>query len=605
MKSFKEKQRIWKVLSSKSIKTFYQRNAPLLIGFLTMGAITIILISFRHALFSLLARTTHLTTYMTLSLSFCLILLFLLLLSQSKTLLASFQKLSMRTRVILLLILILGAVYRMFIVESIAVRPELGSFFIENALALSDFEHNMTSSKKAVGFPVILSVLFRFCDATLTNLYHFHTILGTLSFLLLFCFAYLSFANETIALIATSLFALSPLHIVQSGGSEPTLTAIFFSLLTFSLLLMFVRKGQLIFLFMSMLSLILTIPIRHEYITVAILFFLGLLFLHRHQYHWSIYPIMLFFVIVLLPYYTWFTARYFGNVWIDKVDGNTTALVARAVQLTFGDLVHNIFIPFKRSDILAFNFILLEAGLILGFKKYRKDILSIFAYYLMFFSAISFGHPNEGLEQTFKYYLSLVPPMCVLAAMGIYQIIVLFDSRLLKVGTVAILMSFFLPQFWGGVEAARYDNKTDTYVYKKHQELLVLQKHQAQINPDADFITSGPSIINTVLNFKKSQLMDIQNLEQLNHFDQKKDYYIYRGYFEKKKDRLESWHRVPFEKMIEKLKASYEIQEVFRFDIKSIRFRDHEIFLGKLNRKKPSTKPEGAGTLKPRGTILR
>lgn len=576
----KREQQTWKVSFRRSIETFYQRRFLLIIVLLLMSVSVLPLVYFRRPLFVLLANKMAFTTYTVIFFYFCLSLLFLLIVFYAKTILNYFSNLSTRTWIVLLSVLVLGFVYRMFIVEHVGLRVALGDSFIEKAEEISVFKYNMAVSSKSIGLPVILSILFRFCDATLTNLYNFNTMVGTLSIPLIFSLAYLLFQDEAIALISSLLLALSPLHIVESGGPEYSIAAIFFTLLTLNLLVMFIHNERWAFLLMSILALLLTVVMRNEYIIVALLYFLGLLFFSQKRYHWNLYPTLCLFFLALLPYLVWLTYGYVGKFWIDKLSPyHSGGIFYRFIEVTFSDLLENIFIPFHREDILLLNFILLEVGLILGFNKYRKPVFFVATYYLLFFIAANSGHGSEGLAQAFKYYLNLVPAICILAAVGIREALRLFRERKFRIGFASLLIVFFLLQFFRGVEAARYD-KDSGYAYHKHQEILALQAHVSEIDINAYFLVNGFSIINSVLGIKHSNVIYIQNSEQLKALSlkPKEKYYFYSGYFLETKDKNEGWHRIEPKQIQDQLKNNYEFEDIFRTNINA-----KEISLCRLN----------------------
>ncbi|MDE0553003.1 MAG: glycosyltransferase family 39 protein [Candidatus Poribacteria bacterium] len=485
----------------------------------------------------------------------------------------------------LLCIFVLGFVYRMFLIEHVGLRVELGDWFIESAEEISIFKYNMIKSTKSMGLPIILSILFRFCDPTLTNLSHFNIIIGTLSILLIFSLAYLLLDNENIALISSLFLALSPLHIVESVGPEYSIAAIFFTLLTLNLLVMFIDNERWIFLLMSILTLIITVVTRGEYIIVVILSFLALLFMSKKKYHWSIYPIICLFFLLLLPYLIWLMHIYLSGFWLDNPNLHYSGTIfSKIIQVTFSDLLQNIFIPFYRDDILSFNFILFETGVILGLNKHKRPVLFISAYYLLFFIAANTGHVSEGLGAAFKYYLNLVPAICLLAATGVYEGLRLFSKKMIRISVASLLIVFFFLQFFKGIGAARYDNDGG-YAYHKHQEILALKAHVSEIDRTAYFILSGVSIIDSALGIKNSNIIDIQNMEQLKALSLKPEglYYFYSGYFFKAIDKSEGWHRIESKHIQERLMQDYELKEIFRTNINA-----KEVFLYQLNYIEPN-----------------
>ncbi|MFC2154641.1 glycosyltransferase family 39 protein [Candidatus Altiarchaeota archaeon] len=105
-------------------------------------------------------------------------------------------------------------------------------------------------NKEPNAYPFFVAVLYFILGASEPLVYHMFTMIGIASVFLIFLVAYLLFEDELGALFAALLLAFLPSHIVWTGSISVELFFVFFSLLGFLFLLAYIRveHGRLLLL---------------------------------------------------------------------------------------------------------------------------------------------------------------------------------------------------------------------------------------------------------------------------------------------------------------------------------------------------------------------
>lgn len=121
---------------------------------------------------------------------------------------------------------------------------------------------------KPPGWPFLISLAFKAFGADSLVALYLSSILGALSILLVFLFAYLAFKDEKTALWASLFLALAPLMVIWSVSAETNMPSLFFFLLSIIAMELLIdwegKKGRFALALIFSLSVIFAISVRLE-----------------------------------------------------------------------------------------------------------------------------------------------------------------------------------------------------------------------------------------------------------------------------------------------------------------------------------------------------
>jgi len=118
--------------------------------------------------------------------------------------------------------------------------------------------------KWPAGHPFVFAVMFKLFGVSETLAFHFASLLGALSCVIIFLLAYLLSGNEKLSLYAALILALIPIHILWSStvAAEPTL--LFFTILAACFILLHRRMGSAASFATAVLSVVLALYVKSE-----------------------------------------------------------------------------------------------------------------------------------------------------------------------------------------------------------------------------------------------------------------------------------------------------------------------------------------------------
>lgn len=255
--------------------------------------------------------------------------------------------------------------------------------------------------------------------------------------------------NKDTAVFATAFYALSPINFVFSLNEDYSNPAVFFAVLTFFFATVYIKKEHTIFLIISVLTALMSIGSRPEYIIFFVLYLLYILWfapMSRNQ------KIMfgIIFVLLILPWGVIKVENYSSSItydpWIHSGFAGEDQSLFRTImdhsQIFMKNFVLNIRAIFKIKTLMGVYLLFVPFVLYSkDFKKYYKYLVYFFVYYILIFFYYAYLH-NEGLYESYKYIISLIFPLVVLSAFGLSA---LYAKNKLLPSAVLILLCLYVP----------------------------------------------------------------------------------------------------------------------------------------------------------------
>lgn len=346
-----------------------------------------------------------------------------------------FCKINKRTKIILGIIVLVGFIFRSFLVvhtHRVFFDEDLylgiaNSIATENRAILCNYGtptkcFDGILNKDPSGFPFIVSILFRILGKGDSIAFALSTIVGTISIILAFFLAFLLFDNEKVAIYSALFFAFLPVNIVWSGSAATEIYFLLFSSLSIFALLLFIKSNEYKALGLAFSLLAFAIQIRPEGILFILIFSILILLFDQNIIKRFFDPkfvgLLILFLFLSLPH--------FIQMYMFK-EGDWGAPNGRKFSLEYLD--------FNFRDNITFWFnntmhpIILTGLSILGvlFLLYEKKIrislfllswfLSFFILFLLFYA----GSPlSGGIGHRFVniYIMSSI----ILSGYGAYKI---------------------------------------------------------------------------------------------------------------------------------------------------------------------------------------
>jgi len=272
-------------------------------------------------------------------------------------------------------------------------------------------------NKQPHGLQFLTGVFFLFFGVKEQVAYNIVIIMGTLSIALLFLLVYLMFRNQNIALFSALLLALTPIHIKWSGTASLAVPALFFTLATFVVFIVYTRSQNKWVFLLALSLLVYTVQMRTESL-VTILFCIVLLILYNWGKNLNAIKdykvlLMILLVCILLVPHLWH---------LDQVKDSNWG--ARGAKLSPGyakkNAVDNLAF-FKEDTRFPIVFTILSIiGLVYSLIYYRKTIVfSViwFAGFFIVFMLFYAGSFNYGTDD--RYSIHVIGPLLVFTGIGL------------------------------------------------------------------------------------------------------------------------------------------------------------------------------------------
>lgn len=543
---------------------------------------------------------------------FSLIYFLILFLIESKSLLNLFK----RTPFWFFLINLVVLIYKLFFIPNIVFRESFGIWIIGMAKSHGLFEVLFTA-RSPVYFFIINFFSYTLDGISFVFVSHFNIILFFISVFYVYWIVDLLLKNKWVSFLSGSFYALAPptfIHSLTEGYTNP---ALFFAIQALFFIVLYKEKKEISFFLMAATSSFLAVGSRPEYIIFDVIF-LAFLYFFVEKIKLKHY---LLYLIAFLPKFFIAINLYLSQVSSDKfLAGKTFVYNGDIVSYIIKLLNYRIygFIDRMPDNLLALINPLSLMGLFLFFSLmfffkwnklsliWKKTYLFFGFYFLAFFFYYSFLHMLGVSEGNYKYLASLVFPLTVMAAMGIF---VLFSEKN-KIYYYFLICFILFYSFWvctpltfdknffiwesvpkldkkhfNGLMCPYLDfNKREQMDYKEWQRYNSLDFSELDSNKNNFFISNGARSFLYVLPLKDKiyPVFSIQELSQvLSGLKEGDNIYIsqgVRGFWGKQDSSFRAVNSKNFENYI---KNNLVIEEEFF----SYYEEEHHVFLYKARKK--------------------
>ncbi len=343
-------------------------------------------------------------------------------------------------------------------------------------------------NKDPSGFPFLVSLIYRIVGPGEPQIFFLSTIVGTLTVFVVFLLVYFITRDKNISLIASFLFAITPIHLVWSGSTATEIFFTFFSLLSLSMMVLYLKSRRYMILLLSLASAAYSAQIRPE--GIFFLFILGLfvllmernlLRLLRSKKNW----LSILFLVVLLMSQIMQLSIFKNEDW-GAPDGKKFGLL----YFEENSLPNISFWFTNKYHPLIFT-ILSIVGFIYSIRKNLR--LSLFlvlwwiSYFVLFSSFYAGSFSSGGIGS--RYIVMYFTPMIVFAAFGFNEIMNL--RRRYKFITIISLLLIIAISFLPILPFITIPDQQAQYVRDMHDFVM---EHVHDINSSCWVLTHNPSI---------------------------------------------------------------------------------------------------------------
>lgn len=419
-----------------------------------------------------------------------------------KTIIQQFSKINRNTWVCLLLIILLGAYLRVYVV------PHTHRIFFDEDIYI-DVGNGIASEGRALlcnygtpdkctdgilnkepnGFPVLIGILYFLFGRSEQIIFAFSTLTGILTVGIVFLTAYLVFDDEHAAAYTSLLYALMPAHIIWSGSVGAELFSILFILLTVASFKVYFRTDSISIQALAALVLVYAIQIRPE--NGMLLGVVGLMFLvydkklSTHLKDPVFYIPWIVVFVLITPHLIHLTHAARTDTW-GASDGK---LGLKYVEY---NLPINTSFFYDNNMHPAFFTLLAFAGLFLLLRYDIRSALLIglwfLAYYILYIVFYSGSFTSGGIGTRFALIVST--PILFFAGYALAKAVRFSGSRYGKI-IASILIVLVLVSFYPLLQFIRTPDMQAQYAREMHDFVL---SHLDEIDPSCYMLTHNPNI---------------------------------------------------------------------------------------------------------------
>ncbi|MCG2717734.1 MAG: glycosyltransferase family 39 protein, partial [Nanoarchaeota archaeon] len=283
-------------------------------------------------------------------------------------------------------------------------------------------------SLKSVGFSFFLALFFKIFWISKGLAFNLVAIIGSLSVVFMFFFAYFLFKKESLALLASAILAFYPLHMRWSGSVSAEIVALFFILLSFCCLFIFLKKQNIVFFLAFIFTSIFTVTIKEE--NILILPFLLIPFFYKKSLRNKALIISGIFLLLFLPY---MLGTLFFHASSDVFEEGSRYTFWKGGQLfSWNFLEENFFGNFYFFADWAYTsifvLIFLLTGLFFLFKDDKKLLLLFLSGILLVILLFSAYTGKPLIFSEVRHYIPILIPVIMISSYGMYKLIVLFKK---------------------------------------------------------------------------------------------------------------------------------------------------------------------------------
>lgn len=342
-----------------------------------------------------------------------------------------FRGIRKETWVILLAILLIAVLLRLYVYPGCE-RWDLAANFIDSAKM--GLRENYTNFQfyRGIGFYYITSAFLAASGHTYSGLFLMNFIIGCGLVVAVFFLAQLIFKNEGVSLLTSFLSAASPVLAIISVSESYTVMALLFSVISLSLLFMFIRSGEFPFYVAGLLMMICAIQVRPDYIVFALVFLAACIVYRDMLKGRRVYAFTAGF-LALNAYLFWVIYRYFYVIFLfDRVFAGAemdagspvASIFLNSSRLFSGNIVSNVVSFLTVSPVASFLSFFATFGILFLWRKGRKGELAfMLSYFLLFFFSYSCFHSEGFFSSGLKYIPSPLLPLILMASYGVFLLL--------------------------------------------------------------------------------------------------------------------------------------------------------------------------------------
>jgi 4-amino-4-deoxy-L-arabinose transferase-like glycosyltransferase len=303
-------------------------------------------------------------------------------------------------------------------------------------------------NKQPNAFPFLLSIVFAIFGVKEHAAFGMNVIIGTATIALVFLVTYLLFKKEKIALYASLIFSVIPMHIIWSTtvASEPSLT--FFSLLTIFIFLIFIKEKKRDLLYLLAAVFTFTLQVRYEAVVMGIVLLMGFFFLKKNpktifiKHRDSLLFALLIVLFLAGPHFVHLSHA-------NKTDSWGASGEKLSLQYVKHNFSTNFMFFFENTRHPVVFTVISLIGFLVGMKVYKRETLFVLVWFSAFFGVYLLfyaGSFNFGVDV--RYSLSMFPAFAVLAGIGLLVIESFLKSFTKEFHAVAIVVMIVLISFY-------------------------------------------------------------------------------------------------------------------------------------------------------------
>ncbi|MCL5035494.1 MAG: hypothetical protein M1269_00110 [Chloroflexi bacterium] len=359
------------------------------------------------------------------------------------------KKISAKSWLVLLLILIMGVWFRLFLAPR---EPQVyfdEITFLEMAKSIALTGSALINSGGAIpsflpapmGWETILSWAFRFFGPAADTAFFLNIAFSSLTIILFFLLGRFLLKSDQGTLFSAFLFAVLPVGLRIAGSSALCPSALFFFLFTLWIYSVQSEQQSMELRFLAFFSMLLLLNIRQEalFFFLPVIFLFVLLFCRRPNFKDP-------FTYAGMAFFAYFSIPYFLAVWYGLVAGfyyfyePVQQIKLHVRQNYYGNLL--FFVQNKIHPVLITILAVIGGWFFRKEKKPLVFMLAWFIYGYLFYSA----NPSCDLSQlhtwdSWRIALFFISPVLFL---GGYGISVLAGSRSLIIKAAAVLLAVYL-----------------------------------------------------------------------------------------------------------------------------------------------------------------
>ncbi len=361
------------------------------------------------------------------------LLLFLVLIYLNRAYIKSiFKKIGWKSWFFLFLILVFAFYIRLFLIGHYyhlwtdeAVHIETGKNLLQN--------FSQGNYSRSIGWPFLLSIIFRFFGLNVLVALYASSILGALTVINIFLLTFVMTKNRSASLISALVFSMFFSHVNWSGSASTVVPSLYFVTLTLFFCFLYYKNRSNSLLWLSLISLAFTSLFRPENYIFPVLFLFGCIifdvkFFERikfKKYNFGYYSPWLILILISLP--NLFSVLLY----------TTNSLEAEIIReggilfslFGFFGFIKFVFISFLSSGIFyQLSIIIITIFSIIGIyhliTSHRREFYFLSAWFFFAYFFIGFFFEAHLLTGTVeRAYLNFFPVISIFIAYGIMFII--------------------------------------------------------------------------------------------------------------------------------------------------------------------------------------